>query len=875
MLFVTNFELTHRTKDLAYAQEEYVRKVSLVQALWKGRQFRRYQARMRKAWVSVPGEIWDLIYQLKAFYESAELLEPALEVVLALHRSVSMQAMCGSDVYSTIQRSERTAKENKAREEFLRKCGFPSDAKLVMPEVEREILPALPNWIREHCSPVLEDEDNNGGSILLKMSIPDHLEDDQRNPHWSEWNPCDSQWSSAWEANWAAEMEERLFEQLEPDETMCRGCLRIVEFLRGLEWIIEILRHEPHFVLLVLGYHGTWPGWEFSPAYEAMVEHLDAKETDSSKRHFAKEGMLDEEARNYRYTKSKLPKVWQPVFALATLLDIAFEPRYVADSSDDSVAGLTSNMLNYWRTGWGLAAHEHTSFSSSMLRIRDDDASRVASGETSFTEADYSHLMFKGNTVRHFGEQQPRWTPFSNPNQRDGYSVLDTQEESAFLHFKRELGHIPECVRRHRVADPYGDLYPRYRNKPDTDAESLLYTIPQAHVWYFDLRSSVTRPFCPLTKTTLVFNELSTNPYFKYRDPSVEETPMEWLGKATQRESGHTVRGLENIGDFCRCPGTCTQDEVETDLIKPRRLSDLQAVMEHTSNPFLESFNTPRHWKHPAPNDFFTSTATLSGTAAAYKHVLHDPENRTYQTPIEPPSSVLISAALLQSGKRGTSMCSSPPIWQPVEKVLLVEPTENLRRKRLSHWCQAVSKDAVNERGLIPVKDSKAFDPKAYPCQRSQIRYVMGQLPLALNLFMAVSNEIAQEGQFTGDLNKWIVEDFSSLPAYMPTFRAAFHTHHFRAVLQDLREDGAFLCNVWDNVRNNLKPRKECLDEMFAFETSQRTCWHEHLPGAVFGDYFDWVSLEDHMSWYRREKNAEEMMKNLEEGGEKELFVYS
>ena len=237
--------------------------------------------------------------------------------------------------------------------------------------------------------------------------------------------------------------------------------------------------------------------------------------------------------------------------------------------------------------------------------------------------------------------------------------------------------HIPSSVRNHRVINAFGQVRNWYGGI--TLPQEPLTSVAVSHTWYFAADDKDAQlPDCPYSKDIPVLNHFNNNPIYK----------AQMNGELIQGASLFDAIA-ERCGarDYVACPGTCTLHDIEKGTVN----------WTHTEHPHRRP---PKKAVQAKPSDNVFQEFTYVEDQMRWSLL---PDSPTYR-------------------------CWGRTVTEQRLAVVLQESMANLRGKQLAHWCP-VWRYSSRLKQILPVIGNPA------------IRYIEGQLPLAMALFSTLAWE--------------------------------------------------------------------------------------------------------------------------------------
>jgi len=867
------------------------------------------------AYCVLPAEIWDLIFHFRTEIMARECLAPALELVCDFKETLKTFFAHGIPSYTLgdsreIRKGQVEVMAQPANQLWLDEGA--KDGPLVK-ELRRGESQTF--YMQSLCN-------------VFRCNIPDHLETDLRREYVdsSQGLPAITRETSE-PVNWAAPeillaaetMRQVHAEHCDYDpernaaefyacsnlkgypnpaidwqndghrdptlfleEVDCTFCRSNLGWLAGLDWVIAMLREEPVFILRHLGVNGLWPGWLYSSDFQHCLED----------REFYAErqppGRLQEYVAHWPAAQAErlgtfapyikglekpkqdelnpIDPVWQPVLALATLLDIAFcyslpdEPEYEVGY------GKETNIPRYFNFN---ARTEGRGHSYLMASIYDSPFLHFGKIE----QAKGRLLTTGGNVCRHwyYTPEDAETIPERVKVQVNGVDCPTKfmqrtfgVPENEFDNFQPETygTHCAASVRMHAVDTPFGWNYPTFSSIGNSSSR-------RAHTWFFTDLPGRTGLLCPFQEAHWSLNN-HNNPLFRIANTAFSSLHENYADLSPVQRirlvSGEHTTPMQPIV----CPGNCRSAGCPEELLLPSRfeedfevygshrddyltvkskglMNDYRYVYPYASkclNPTPVDFNTNLNYPLPAPDrtfNYFTNNPKLWTRQNSEFYSEHQFQSLVGEVGQEHSVYIYNSASLRQSFAATDErsfmpheafICENRALHCPYRKAQVYETDEMLDENlafyfkteaakkgpllfpdRLAHHCPAFSKV---RRSLVP----SPVPPN--------VRYLPSQLPLAAALFhaydrrkaKAVVDEIDHSLLFeTVELSTAIAaeaekEGVKRMLSWHDQFLIAYRRNPLHTTVKELHLDVPHFAAFWDNYRFFLQARPQTLKLM-------------------------------------------------------------
>lgn len=314
--------------------------------------------------------------------------------------------------------------------------------------------------------------------------------------------------------------------------------------------------------------------------------------------------------------------------------------------------------------------------------------------------------------------------------------------------------HIPSSVRNHRVINAFGQV--RYWYGGLTLPQEPVAATPVSHTWYFaEDDKDAQLPECPYSKDIPVFNPYNNNPIYK------------------AQMTGELIQGpalfdaiAERCGarDYVACSGTCLLQDVEKGTV----------TWTHQDHPHRRP---PKKPTQPKASDNVFNEITYVEDQMRWSLL---PDSPTYR-------------------------CWGRTVTEQRLAVVMQESMEELRGKQLAHWCPTW-RYSSRLKQILPVIGNPA------------VRYIEGQLPLAMALFSTLAWEDVDP--FADDL----AVHFSCHALH---FQAATSISGPQHLVHKLGLNTRHMSVLWDRMRAVLCPRSEIYEHVRTTGDFSRLIWDE------------------------------------------------
>ena len=297
--------------------------------------------------------------------------------------------------------------------------------------------------------------------------------------------------------------------------------------------------------------------------------------------------------------------------------------------------------------------------------------------------------------------------------------------------------HIPASVRNHRVLSPYGQLRRWYPGITLPQGQHVSNVV--AHTWYFaENPVDPQLPACPYSKEIPVFNTYDSNPLLS---DTVSESNLS--GEALFIAISERCGPVEIVA----CGGKCRLDNVNKGSVSWQKTEH-----PHTSR------KRGHYAKSKSPQDgVFRSPDGTEDEGLRWCILPDSPDYR----------------------------CWGRNLAEPMLSVLLQEDLKNIKGKSLAHWCPSW-RVSNRLKQILPVVGS------------TNVRYIEGQLPLAMALFSTCAWE--KVSSLEGELAV-------RFAGHAMTFQTATSITGPQLLAHQLGLQTKRLCVLWDRMRSLVQAR--------------------------------------------------------------------
>lgn len=341
--------------------------------------------------------------------------------------------------------------------------------------------------------------------------------------------------------------------------------------------------------------------------------------------------------------------------------------------------------------------------------------------------------------------------------------------------------HCAASVRNHRVINQFGEMRNIFTNTvPPLEPAVKVVT---SHTWYFAEDGYQSLPECPYHMNIPILND-KNNPLYSPEALAAGKLSGSKLFDLLAERAANR----RDISIVC-CPGVCKIEAVEAKTISWKRR------MDEDDGP----------WRAWVPTGHLVVTKPICLTPGDFRthkifKSIQYPDGNNHRWSLTP--------------SKPHHHCYARPIFEKQVGAVLQEDTEKIRNQVPAHWCLGwrASKRAKQ---ILPVVGNP------------RIRYVEGQLPLAMALFSAMAWESsAYSEQIQDD-----IELFKGFVNHAVTFAWSTESSGPQQLVIDFGLVANSLTVLWDKLRPLALARVDVVQHVLVTGGYHKLTWSRHPDG--------------------------------------------